>query len=240
MYSYAQLEGLWTSAGGSAAEAPIMAAIAMAESGGGANSTNSNSNGTIDRGLWQINSIWGGLSTFDPNANAKAAVHIRGVQGLKAWSTYNNGAYRRFLKNGVAPVNGGPSGGSTPASGGLVSDIGGAIGKGFADAFLAIFMPFIKLAIWGLEAAGGAFLMGLGVFMILQESPSVRSAEKSIGEDALMVAEPEAAPAIEAEKKMTAVGPGSNHKVVSDWGFGKADKFTSNANIPPEIENRRA
>ncbi len=39
-YDYAQLEGLWEDAGGSKALAPIMAAIAMAESGGDSGARN--------------------------------------------------------------------------------------------------------------------------------------------------------------------------------------------------------
>jgi len=35
-YSFSQLESLWTGAGGSTTLAPVMAAIAMAESGGNA------------------------------------------------------------------------------------------------------------------------------------------------------------------------------------------------------------
>lgn len=75
-YTFAQLVKLWTDVGGSVVAAPFAAAIALAESGGDSSSTNRNGNGTTDRGLWQINSIHGGLSTTDPMANARAAVQI--------------------------------------------------------------------------------------------------------------------------------------------------------------------
>lgn len=75
-YSYAQLMTLWEQAGGSKLNAAMAAAIAMAESGGDATATNNNTNGTQDRGLWQVNSSWGSLSTFDPMSNARAAVQI--------------------------------------------------------------------------------------------------------------------------------------------------------------------
>lgn len=72
-----EIEELWVRAGGNPQNASTASAIAMAESGGNPDSKNdSNSNGTTDRGLWQINSVHGGLSTFDPLANARAAVSI--------------------------------------------------------------------------------------------------------------------------------------------------------------------
>lgn len=103
-YTYAQLEGLWIQAGGNKAFAPLAAAIAMAESAGNSSASNHNSNGSIDRGLWQINSVHGSLSTFDPLANAKAAVKISSNgKNWHPWVTYNSGAYKKFLKGNVPP-----------------------------------------------------------------------------------------------------------------------------------------
>lgn len=97
--SYGQLEDLWVSAGGNPAVKAIAAAIAMAESGGVINAQNHNSNGTTDRGLWQINSSHGSQSTFDEMGNARAAVAISSNgTNWKPWVTYNTGAYKRFLK----------------------------------------------------------------------------------------------------------------------------------------------
>ena len=55
-YTYAQLEGLWINAGGPKAQAPVAAAIALAESGGCSSALNPNdNNGTQSSfGLWQI------------------------------------------------------------------------------------------------------------------------------------------------------------------------------------------
>lgn len=80
--------------------APVMAAIAMAESSGNPNATDNDSNGTTDRGLWQINSTWGDLSSYNPLFNAEAAVEVLSQQGLSAWVTYNNGNYKQFLQGG--------------------------------------------------------------------------------------------------------------------------------------------
>ena len=54
--SYSQLEALWKKAGGNPVMAPLMAAIAEAESSGNPNATNpTDNNGTqTSWGLWQI------------------------------------------------------------------------------------------------------------------------------------------------------------------------------------------
>jgi len=103
-YTYSQLEGLWIQAGGSKTQAPVMAAIAEAESGGNPNATG----GVGEKGLWQINPhTWGSLATYDPLGNARAAVTVRNSQGLSAWSTYNSGAYKAFLNSSTSPSVGG-------------------------------------------------------------------------------------------------------------------------------------
>jgi len=99
-YTYAQLEGLWEQAGGSKALAPVMAAIAMAESGG--NSDAYNQSGAS--GLWQIlgavnPSDQGHL--FNPQVNAREALLKYQTQGLGAWVTYTDGAYKQYLKDNV-------------------------------------------------------------------------------------------------------------------------------------------
>lgn len=104
--TYSQLEGVWIQAGGQQSLAPLMAAIALAESGGQTNSLNPNDNhGTQSSyGLWQIST---GTHTApspnwaDPVTNAKLAIGKLKSQGLGAWGTYTSGAYKPFLKNGV-------------------------------------------------------------------------------------------------------------------------------------------
>jgi len=103
-FTYAQLEGLWIQAGGNPQAAPTAAAIAMAESGGNSQATDNDSNGSVDRGLWQINSVHGAQSTYDVMGNARAAVSIsNNGANWSPWVTYTNGAYRRYLQTGVAP-----------------------------------------------------------------------------------------------------------------------------------------
>jgi hypothetical protein len=105
-YTYAQLEGLWINAGGSKTLAPVMAAVAEAESGGCSTAYNS---GSPASGLWQIEPInsqyvpGGYGNVFNPADNAKAAVNVYGAQGLRAWSTYTSGAYKQFMNAGTTP-----------------------------------------------------------------------------------------------------------------------------------------
>jgi hypothetical protein len=79
----------------------IMIAIAKAESGMNPQAVNYNRNGSIDTGLFQVNSVHGydGLSLFDPEKNIKAAREIYDKQGIQAWTSFNNGSYKKFLIN---------------------------------------------------------------------------------------------------------------------------------------------
>lgn len=110
-----QIESLARSAGMS--DPRTMAAIAMAESGGNPSAHNpippDNS-----YGLWQINMLGSlgparrkefGLASnsdlFNPAVNARVAAKITKTQGLSAWSTYTNGAYKRYLGSATVPVS---------------------------------------------------------------------------------------------------------------------------------------
>jgi hypothetical protein len=183
-----------------------MAAIALAESSGNPAAVNHNTDGSTDRGLWQINSVHGSLSTFDPMGNAKAAVKIKSSQGLTAWVTYTSGAYRKFLSN-AAPDNNLPSGSTstaTPADN-LSGDIGGAIGQGLGSAFQALFQPIISTLIWGSEIGFGILLMLAGAFIFAMQTDSgknIRSSVTGIAETGAQVAAPEASPEIEMEQRV--------------------------------------
>ena len=88
----AQLEQLWEEAGGPSSAAFLAAEVARAESGGNPDSTDDDGNGTVDRGLWQINSIWGSESTYSGLGNARAAVAISdGGTNWTPWVTYQRG-----------------------------------------------------------------------------------------------------------------------------------------------------
>ena len=73
IYSYAALEALWRSVGGSPAVEATAACIAEHESGGNPDAISP----TDDWGLMQINASWGpAMATLNPVANMEAAVKI--------------------------------------------------------------------------------------------------------------------------------------------------------------------
>jgi len=93
--SCAGLEALWASVGGSRGAAFTAAEIAMAESSGRQYATNLNGGRSTDRGYWQVNSVHGSLSTYDPAGNARAAVLLSSDgTNWSPWVTYQTGAYQ--------------------------------------------------------------------------------------------------------------------------------------------------
>jgi hypothetical protein len=116
----AQVAALVKQVGFPASVHVTMVAISRAESGfrvevvGGPNS-----NGSYDRGLFQINDIHGldrNRLTSDATYNAQAAKKIYDSQGLRAWSVYNSGAYKQYeaeARQGVAQA--------APATGSVVT-----------------------------------------------------------------------------------------------------------------------
>jgi hypothetical protein len=111
-------------AGFTPAEAPIMAAIAIAESAGNASAVSRpNTNGTTDFGAWQINSSHAAVlnsgDRFSLADNARMARQVYVAQGFKAWSTYNNGAYKQHLSGN----------GSNNGNGGILGTVGTVVGQ---------------------------------------------------------------------------------------------------------------
>lgn len=97
--SAAQIRDLWVRHGGDPAQANVAAAVARAESGGRPDATNrSNGDGSVDRGLFQINSVHGASSTYDLDANVAYAVQLQRAQGWKPWVAHETGAYRKYLE----------------------------------------------------------------------------------------------------------------------------------------------
>lgn len=99
----------------------LAAAVAMAESGGNPGAINAaNSDGSTDRGLFQINSVHGALSTTDLHANIDAAFKISsGGTDWSPWVAFTSGAYKRYLDPNAkaAPVAGARSSASTASAG---------------------------------------------------------------------------------------------------------------------------
>lgn len=76
-------------------EPEVMIAIAKSESGLNPQAGNKNHNGTIDTGIFQINSIHGYSEEWlkDPENNIKAARKVYEKQGKEAWVVYLNKNY---------------------------------------------------------------------------------------------------------------------------------------------------
>jgi hypothetical protein len=90
----AQVEQLWEQEGGAPTAAFMAAEIAEAESSGHEDATDRDSNGTVDRGLFQVNSAHGSLSTYNVDANVRAAVYLSDDgENWEPWRTYVTGAY---------------------------------------------------------------------------------------------------------------------------------------------------
>jgi hypothetical protein len=200
-YTIAQLRQLWIDNGGSAASAPVAAAVAYAESSGDPASQNHNTNGTTDRGLWQINSIHGAQSTFDVTANTRAAIAIsnNGTNWFP-WTTFNSGAYKKYLiaykaipTNTPYSQSGLPGSGNVDA-GGVAGGLGGLTGVGGVQSDLqaATDMTGVIKAIWNTLASGATWERILAVvagtvliFMALKglsgvSGPSVASVAKVV------------------------------------------------------------
>jgi hypothetical protein len=193
-YSYAQLEGLWIKAGGPKSLAPLMAAIAEAESGGNSNAYNASG----ATGLWQI---LGAVNPADqpnlrdPAVNAREAVLKYKSQGLDAWTTYTSGAYKAFLNGSTTPDTNVPGGGASATltaadpsclfqisipggtAGGWISGALGAAGgagagglakpaAGVGSGVCIISRPAARAIAGGMVLVGGAVIGLLGVLIL--------------------------------------------------------------------------
>lgn len=202
VYDYQALADLWTKSGGDGSLADTMAAIALAESSGDPEATNINLDGSIDRGLWQVNSInYDSDTLLEPSTNVGWAIKIEKQQGLRAWTTYKTGAYKTYLKGGdggASVVRTRPAGGDGGGGGGALSWLGAVAGGPFTVAekeFESLFggvnslTDVFKGLVWLMnprswlrmvEFVTGALMMlfgviGLGV-MFLQRSETVGKA----------------------------------------------------------------
>jgi hypothetical protein len=223
LYTYAQLEGLWINAGGPKALAPVMAAIAEAESGGC--STAYNASGAT--GLWQI---LGAVDPSDqskltnPSINAKEALLKYKDQGLGAWVTYTTGAYKAFLKGSTTPDTNVPGG----AGGGSTATLTAATSAGCLLAIPSVDLKVTSIGggcivsksegravIGGLLMAAGAGVLGVGVLVLVALGLKHAGAGKVAGgaleaggAAAAVVAPEVGAPIVAAGHRVRAAGSG--------------------------------
>jgi Lysozyme like domain len=90
---------------------PVVAvAIEWAEAGGDTEATHLNGDGSIDRGLWQINNRFhpevSAAQAFDAHASTDAAYRLSfGGTVWTPWAVFNNGTYTRWIDSARAAVN---------------------------------------------------------------------------------------------------------------------------------------
>jgi hypothetical protein len=141
-YSAVQVAQLARQAGFSGNDWVISVAVAEAESAGWTHARLINTDCSVDRGLWQINSYWHGevsdACAFDPTCNAQATHTIWANGGWTQWTTYNNGAYQSHMAEAQAAVNQvGGGGGGSPSGTRVISNWNGRCidvpGANFAD-----------------------------------------------------------------------------------------------------------
>ena len=101
--SVAQIASAMRAAGWPEDAIPTGIAIVLAESGGNPRAVNTaNRNGSVDYGLFQINTVHGSLLSrgdkFNPVDNARMALTVYKQAGnsWKPWSTFNSGKYKDF------------------------------------------------------------------------------------------------------------------------------------------------
>lgn len=167
----------------------VCIAIAKAESSGRTDAVNHNTDGSTDKGLWQINSVhddmMSGQDRFDPNVNARLMMLIsNNGSNWQPWSTYTNGAYQNFIPEALSAIGGkqykpdpnhtlgGASGsGNTETVG---TDTANPV-QGIENFFKILSSPdtWIRFAqVWG-----GAILIGLGILIYFRE-PITNAVEK--------------------------------------------------------------
>jgi Lysozyme like domain len=120
-YAPSEIHSALVNAGVPAPAATTLTAISGAESRYGKSTVSGvNKDGSRDYGVFQVNShAWpqfGGpaVASLPLSQQAAIAAHIYNTQGLKAWSTYNSGAYKGYL-NGAADNAPPGGGGAAPA-----------------------------------------------------------------------------------------------------------------------------
>lgn len=188
-YTFQQLRDLWIQVGGDPKYADMAAAIATAESGGHPDEVSGNTNGSVDRGLWQINSIHGSQSTIDPVANARAAVSIsNNGSNWRPWCTaWSNGRCGgTFMGAGSPVLKYLPSGVDTTSTGSVVTDASFSTSSSsnplsglFSGATGGLwgFLGIQPIALWGIVvAASGVLVMLVGIVLLLLSTRVVKGA----------------------------------------------------------------
>lgn len=107
-----QIADVAAKAGFTGNDLPIAIAVCLAESGGNIFAKHTNVGGSIDYGLWQINSVHrdllGRYAWNKADDNAKMAYAVFKSSGWRAWTTYNTKAYLMFMGRAKKPTQNKP------------------------------------------------------------------------------------------------------------------------------------
>lgn len=159
--TYAQAEGYWIAAGGDSSVAPIMAAIAEAESSLDSTIIQSGQPySTTGYGLWQITpgdsepQCGSDTGLLNGSANACAAVAKYNQGGLTQWTTYTSGAYKAYMNGSTTPdMNGTTSTGASTSSAVAPPTNADTLSSGCAFGIPSISIPGLS----SIPLIGGAF-----------------------------------------------------------------------------------
>lgn len=188
-YSFAQLEQFAIQGGFPSSLAPTMAAIAMAESSGNNVIQQGQPYSTTGWGLWQITpgnsvpSVGTDQALLNPVANAQAAYAKYKSQGLGAWTTYTSNRYLTFMPAGATPApandgsTSGASGSGGSSSGGIVSDLLSPIVQPFEH----MFDVAVNNVLYVLIVGAGVAMVGVGLVLMLKESPAGTTVVNAVG-----------------------------------------------------------
>jgi hypothetical protein len=192
-------------------DAVIAVAVAKAESGYDPQAVNHNTNGTTDRGLWQINDVWtdtlvkAGTIThaedlFTATTNARAMALIHRTSGWQPWSSdpaISAGAYRTEAADAVkhhTSKSGGygitvPGVGSVGAGGSptdLVPGLSGLIDAANSASRFASLLVDPRTWLRVAEVLAGLTLVVIGVVII--DRDLIASTAGTVARDAALAA----------------------------------------------------
>lgn len=160
----------------------IAVAISLAEnSASDPTATHKNADGSTDYGLWQINSSH--ANEFDmhdwanPQSNANMAYKVFKMQGWKAWSTYNDGAYLVHLPTGKTAASDATKSASMNPLNIVTNPLSALTG-------LAIFQSGLWKRI-GIGVLGAAIVI-VALVLMVSANKTVRGAATTAGKAALL------------------------------------------------------
>lgn len=150
----------------------VATAVGMAESGGNPDATHHNADGSVDYGVWQINSkAHAALFTTYPdwwsssNANMAFEVYTGGGNSFSPWTAYKSGAYLAFMP--AAEVAVATAGDGQPTAQGTVTTNNPLANA--ANGILGVAQGFFKAGTWLSSRAnwGRIALVGIGAAALI-------------------------------------------------------------------------